>query len=177
MRTAERRVHRSNYSFLLKGGAEELIPDLMRSYYRFNSIILCLIALEGIVLGGSPEAYVQLGGLFLIAAALLLRIWTINSMGRYWTMRCMFLPNYPRIEVGPFRYFSYPEYVSRIVDILGFALLAQAKWAGMIGLFTSLWYIVRILRVEKRQLFELSFTPREAAKAYLSKLDLDRSVE
>ena len=87
------------------------------------------------------------------------------------------MPGYPRMETGPYRYLSYPEYISRIIDILGFSIFVQAKWSLGAGVILSVWYIVRILRVEKRQLFELSSTPRQAIRTHLSKLDLDRSVE
>ena len=177
VKTAEHRVHRSNYSFLVDRKAEELIPDLMKSYYRFNSIMLLIIAVEGVLRTEKAQVFLQLAGLLLIGASLLLRIWTINCLGRYWTMRCIFMPGYPRMETGPYRYLSYPEYISRIIDILGFSIFVQAKWSLGAGVILSVWYIVRILRVEKRQLFELSSTPRQAIRTHLSKLDLDRSVE
>ena len=177
VKIAEYRVHETNYSFLVENGAEELIPDLMRSYYRFNLIMIFIIAIEGVVRGEEVEIYVKLAGLLIIGSSLLLRIWTINSLGRYWSMRCLFLPGYPRIEIGPYRYLSCPEYFSRGLDIIGFSIFLQARWSLLIGLVLSMWHVVRILRVEKRQLFELSFTPRQAVRQHLSHLDLDRSVE
>ena len=177
VKTAEQRVHKSNYAFLVDKGAEELIPDLMKSYYQFNTMIFLFIAIEGVARGGGSDVFCQMSGLFLIGTSLLLRIWTINSLGRYWTMRCIFLPGYPRIEVGPYRYLSCPEYFSRVIDIVGFSLFSGARWTVTVGVILSIWHIVRILRIEKRQLFELSLTPREAIRAHFSKLDLDRSVE
>lgn len=54
-------------------------------------------------------------GLYLAVQAL--RIWTLASLGPYWTTRIITLPDAPLVRRGPYRYLRHPNYVVVALEI------------------------------------------------------------
>lgn len=74
--------------------------------------------------------------LALVVAAQVLRWWCITTLGRQWNTRVVVIPGAARIEGGPYRWFSHPNYVA--VAIEGFALpLVHSAWVTALA-FTTL---------------------------------------
>jgi methyltransferase len=74
--------------------------------------------------------------LALVVAAQVLRWWCITTLGRQWNTRVVVIPGAPRIDGGPYRWFSHPNYVA--VAIEGFALpLVHSAWVTALA-FTTL---------------------------------------
>ena len=65
--------------------------------------------------------------LCLVVAAQALRWWCIATLGRQWNTRVLVVPGMSRVERGPYRYLSHPNYVAVVVE--GFALpLVHTAW-------------------------------------------------
>ena len=74
--------------------------------------------------------------LALVIAAQGLRWWCITTLGRQWNTRVVVIPGAARVEGGPYRWFSHPNYVA--VAIEGFALpLVHSAWVTALA-FTTL---------------------------------------
>ena len=74
--------------------------------------------------------------LALVIAAQVLRWWCITTLGRQWNTRVVVIPGASRIDGGPYRWFSHPNYVA--VAIEGFALpLVHSAWVTALA-FTTL---------------------------------------
>ena len=74
--------------------------------------------------------------LALVVAAQGLRWWCITTLGRQWNTRVVVIPGVPRIDGGPYRWISHPNYVA--VAIEGFALpLVHSAWITALA-FTTL---------------------------------------
>jgi len=73
--------------------------------------------------------------LALYAALQLARIWTIASLGPYWTTRVITFPDRPLIVRGPYRFMRHPNYAIVACEI---ALLPLAFSAWQIALLFSL---------------------------------------
>lgn len=156
IKIAELRVHVSNYRFLMNEGGEELIPKLMDVYYNSMNIFVILFCVERAARGSGPDGVVQLGGVVLLVAGLSLRIWAISSLGRYWTMRCVFMPGFPKVSSGPFRVVNHPEYLSRICDGIGLVLFFGAYFSLIPFLLLNFIVLKKIIGVEQRQLTDIS---------------------
>jgi methyltransferase len=81
-----------------------------------------------------------------------LRWWCIRTLGPRWTARVIVLPGAPLVRVGPYRWFSHPNYVAVIIE--GFALpLAGSAWitAAAFTMLNAVLLTVRI-RCETRAL-------------------------
>ena len=61
-----------------------------------------------------------------------LRLWTLLSLGRYWTTRIIVVPNAPLVRKGPYRFLRHPNY---LVVALEIALLPLAlnSWPLALG--------------------------------------------
>ena len=61
-----------------------------------------------------------------------LRVWTLVSLGRYWTARIIVVPNAPLVRKGPYRFMRHPNY---LVVVLEIALLPLAldSWPMALG--------------------------------------------
>ena len=61
-----------------------------------------------------------------------LRLWTLVSLGRYWTTRIIVVPNAPLVRKGPYRFIRHPNY---LVVVLEIALLPLAldSWPLALG--------------------------------------------
>lgn len=74
--------------------------------------------------------------LALVIAAQGLRWWCITTLGRQWNTRVVVIPGAARVDSGPYRWFSHPNYVA--VAIEGFALpLVHSAWVTALA-FTTL---------------------------------------
>lgn len=156
----ERRVHNYNYAYLTTVDGEELIPSLMKKYYRMVVAFPFLVCLSAFLL---PHAWVPfratIAGITLILIGFLLRTWSMRSLGRLWSKRCIYIADMPRAANGPYRYLKHPEYLARSLEGLGFLFffginpLALLLWLRMMLLSN------RIVKVESRQLHELSAAP------------------
>lgn len=63
-----------------------------------------------------------------------LRIWTVATLGRYWTTRILTLPDAPLVRRGPYRWIRHPNYAIVVAEI---ALLPLAFGAVAIALIFS----------------------------------------
>ena len=74
--------------------------------------------------------------LALVAAAQGLRWWCITTLGRQWNTRVVVIPGAARIDRGPYRWLSHPNYVA--VALEGLALpLVHTAWLTALT-FTTL---------------------------------------
>jgi methyltransferase len=65
--------------------------------------------------------------LVLALAAQGLRWWCIATLGHQWNSRVVVIPDARRVSVGPYRFFSHPNYVAVVVE--GVALpLVHTAW-------------------------------------------------
>lgn len=88
----------------------------------------------------------------LFAALLAARVWTIASLGKYWTTRIITLPGAPLVKRGPYRFLHHPNYLVVIAEI---AILPLAFGAWEIALVFSLMNLLLLrhrVRVEEAAL-------------------------
>jgi methyltransferase len=64
-----------------------------------------------------------------------LRIWTIATLGPYWTTRLITVPNAPLIRTGPYRIFRHPNYIVVCAEI---AILPLAFGAVEVAIIFSI---------------------------------------
>lgn len=90
--------------------------------------------------------------LALYAALQPLRVWTIATLGSYWTTRIISVPGAPLVRRGPYRIFRHPNYVVVCAEI---AILPLAFGAVEIALIFSILNASLLswrIRVEERAL-------------------------
>ncbi|MGE0155075.1 MAG: isoprenylcysteine carboxyl methyltransferase family protein [Reyranellaceae bacterium] len=103
-----------------------------------------LLALFLLVPADAPASIPLLSAFVILQ---LLRVWTVISLGRYWTTRIITVPGAPLVRSGPYRFLRHPNYAVVIGEI---ALLPLAFGAWEIAILfsvlnlTLLWHRVRV---------------------------------
>lgn len=156
----ERRVHSYNYAYLKAVEGEELIPRLMDSFQAWTCFMPWIAFLTSYLLPSSLKfAPSPFFGLTLIVVAVVLKISSMRSLGRLWSLRCVFIPGMPRVNHGPYRFMRHPEYVGRMLEGLGLSCFFGLNPLATIALFYGLSLLPKIIKTESRQLYELSVAP------------------
>jgi methyltransferase len=61
-----------------------------------------------------------------------LRLWTLLSLGRYWTARIIVVPTAPLVRRGPYRFIRHPNYLVVVLEI-ALLPLALGSWPLALG--------------------------------------------
>jgi protein-S-isoprenylcysteine O-methyltransferase Ste14 len=77
-----------------------------------------------------PGAAAFTTGLVILVAGLVLRGWSIRTLGDYFTGRVMVSADQPVITAGPYRVLRHPSYTGLLLACAGVGL-ASANWAGL----------------------------------------------
>ena len=83
--------------------------------------------------------------LVLVLGAQALRWWCIRTLGPQWNTRIVVVPGLARVDGGPYRFLSHPNYVAVVVE--GFALpLVHTAWitAAVFSVLNAALLAVRI---------------------------------
>ncbi|WP_119301479.1 isoprenylcysteine carboxyl methyltransferase family protein [Dongia deserti] len=75
-----------------------------------------------------------------------LRIWTMASLGRYWTTRIIVVPHAPLVRAGPYRFLRHPNYLVVVLEI-ALLPLALGSWPLALG-FTVVNVILLAWRIK-----------------------------
>ncbi|HET6160913.1 MAG TPA: isoprenylcysteine carboxylmethyltransferase family protein [Dongiaceae bacterium] len=127
-RLAELTIASRNTRALLAEGAYEV----GRGHYPVIVFLhsAWLAALWALLLLGDAEfklwpaiAYLAVQGL---------RLWTLLSLGRYWTTRIIVVPDAPLVRTGPYRFIRHPNYVVVVLEI-ALLPLALGSWPLALG--------------------------------------------
>jgi protein-S-isoprenylcysteine O-methyltransferase len=86
----------------------------------------------------------------LLIAGIVLRIWAIRHLGRYFTVDVGIQPGHQVIQNGPYRFVRHPSYSGAILALAGIGCLTF-NWLGLILILvcTSVAYALRIPVEEK----------------------------
>jgi methyltransferase len=90
--------------------------------------------------------------LALLLGAQALRLWTMRTLGTYWTTRIWVVPGMTRIRSGPYRFVRHPNYVAVVVEVAAAPLLFGA-WRTALGVSVlNLVALAIRIRAEERAL-------------------------
>ena len=82
----------------------------------------------------------------------LIRLWAVCSLGAYWTMRVITLPDRPLVRRGPYRLVRHPEYIVMVLETTLLPLMfGAASYAAVFTVLTVAVLAWRVL-VENRAL-------------------------
>jgi len=149
-RLLELAISNRNTQRLMAQGAHEVAPHQYPLIVVFHAVWLSAL---GVWLMLYPPT---LNPFFLSVYMLLqlARVWTILSLGGFWTTRIITLPGAPLVHAGPYRFMRHPNYVivACEVAILPLALGAWPLAAGFSLLHFEI--LARRIRAEDAALDE-----------------------
>ena len=151
MMLVEQRVSLSNERWLRLQGAVEPPHDVFVTMRWAYPAAFVVMAIEGAWFGPSPGWW-TVAGAAVLAAAKLLKVWAITSLGRRWTFRVLVPPDAPLVTRGPYEYVRHPNYIAVIGELIGMALLVGARVAGPVATILFGLLIRARIRVEEQAL-------------------------
>lgn len=128
-RLSELVIAKRNTATLLAKGAYEVGASHYPVMVAMHSTwIACLLIF------GYDEA-VAFGWLAVFAGLQVFRVWILSSLGSRWTTRIIILEE-PLVVRGPFKYFSHPNYMLVVAEIIVAPMVLGLVWVAV--LFTVL---------------------------------------
>jgi protein-S-isoprenylcysteine O-methyltransferase Ste14 len=74
--------------------------------------------------------------LVLLWVAMALRFWSVQTLGRYFTLTVQTSPDQPVVTTGPYRYVRHPAYSALLIAVVAGGLLI-GNWASMVVLLAA----------------------------------------
>jgi methyltransferase len=153
MMLAELSRSRRHERELRRRGAVEPEGDVYRLMALVYPSIFLLMAMEGAVTG--PAAgWLLLGGFTIFVSAKALKLWAIAALGPRWSYRVLVLPGAPLVTTGPYARMRHPNYLAVFGEIVGFAMMVGALWAGIGSLLVFGVLVRRRIAIEEHALEE-----------------------
>ena len=134
-----------------------------RGQDRFSGVALVAGVLLAISLGsrlarGVPEAAIEPGavavfwlGVVLGFAGIALRWYAVRSLGRFFRMRVMTVPDQVVVESGPYALMRHPSYTGALMTVLG-VMLCSTNWLTLACFLIALPGFAYRIMVEERAL-------------------------
>jgi methyltransferase len=124
-RIAELFLARRNTAALHAKGAVEVAPE------HYPAIVLMhVLWLASLWIFGATRA-INPAWLAVFLAILVLRAWTLITLGPRWTTRIIILPGAPLVTNGPYRFLSHPNYLVVVGEIAVLPLCLGLPWLAL----------------------------------------------
>ena len=116
-----------------------------------------VIVLEFFIINRKLNLYFVIIGLAIFLSAILLRCWSIKTLGNQWAIHVAgpskLNNELALITTGPYKYVRHPIYLSYILDLMGLAIAFSAFYALLFVIIINVpSYILRSLFEEKSAL-------------------------
>ena len=155
-RLAELVIARRNLAWSLERGGVEVIAGVN---------LPMLVKHTGFLLGCLAEVFLldrpflpALGWsmLAIVVAAQVLRWWCITTLGPRWNTRVVVIPGAPRIDGGPYRLFSHPNYVAVVAEGIALPLVHTAWITALVFTVLNAALLTRRITTENAALARLA---------------------
>ena len=91
-----------------------------------------------------------------LVAAQALRWWCIATLGHRWNTRVIVIPGAPRINGGPYKVFSHPNYVAVVAEGIALPLVHSAWITAVVFTVLNAALLTARIRTENTALERLS---------------------
>lgn len=148
-RLMELRVSRRNEARLRERGAEEAGAGHYPWMVILHTAFLVSCVAEVHLLGRPFVAPLAGVALIVLAAATLLRWWTLRTLGRRWTTRVLVVPGESPVTAGPFRFLRHPNYLAVVLEVAALPLVHTA-WLTALAFTAANALLLRVrIRAEE----------------------------
>lgn len=92
--------------------------------------------------------------LFLLTQSL--RIWAIQSLGRFWNTKVLILPDASIVKSGPYKFLRHPNYTIVVLEILLIPLMFNAYFTATVFTLLNAWMLSVRIPLEERALSDMT---------------------
>lgn len=147
-RLAELVLAKRNTARLLARGGIEKSPG----HYAF--IVVMHAAWLVILWLFIDESHINFWWLALFIVLQFLRIWVIVTLGDRWTTRIIVVPGEARVQRGPYRYITHPNYVIIAAEIIALPMALGLPWIALVFTVLNAAILWVRIRAEAKALAE-----------------------
>lgn len=134
--------------------ATQLDEPLFKFMVCLHISMFVLLPLELLLTSSTFGGWLSFCGLTMTAIALILRVWTLASIGKSWNVKVVFGEDYPIVSHGPYRYVRHPNYLVVILE-LAFIPLIHGLYRSALVLSILNLLVLRVrIRNEEQVLFK-----------------------
>jgi methyltransferase len=145
-RLLELLVAKGNEKWSRNHGAVEYGQKHYPYIVLLHTLFIASMIVEYFCKSGSFNFIVMLAFLLLIV----LKVWVISSLGKYWNTKILRIPNSSFIKNGPYKLFKHPNYFIVICEIIAIPMVFNLYITAIIfTILNALMLTVRIREEEK----------------------------
>ncbi len=93
--------------------------------FVIHCLVLSAVIIEFNIANRPLQPWVSGLGLILFFAALVLRLWSLRTLGEYWSLHVEIRPDQRLITTGPYRLMRHPAYAAIILEFIGIPLVGN----------------------------------------------------
>jgi len=157
-RIAELVVTRRNTAWSLARGGRETGAGHYPVMVVLHTGLLAGMLVEAWVRRPDVPGVLAWSMLALVVLSQALRWWCIRTLGPQWNTRVIVVPGLPRVESGPYRLFSHPNYVAVVVEGIALPLVHAAWVTALVFTVANAALLAVRLRIENQALVSLPTT-------------------
>ena len=138
-------IAKHNEKWIRKQGALEYGQKHYSSIVLLHTFFIIALTIEYWYRGGHFNRVFMI--IFLIL--LLLKIWTIFSLGKYWNTKILKIPHSVFVKKGPYKYFKHPNYFIVVCEFVVIPLVFNLYLTAII--FSALNAIMLMVRIREEE--------------------------
>ena len=153
---AEARTSRQNEVRLQAQGATLPTGDVYLALALAYPATFVAMGVEGLVRASPAEGVFAAGGLLFVASKAL-KYWAVAALGARWSFRVFVQPDLPLVTAGPYQYVTHPNYIAVLGELVGTAMMMDARLTGpiaVVGFGLLLWRRIRFETETLRRAYE-----------------------
>ncbi len=93
---------------------------------------------------------------FFLGVALVLRWWTLATLGDRWTTRVLVVPGEELVSSGPYRWLRHPNYLVVVMEIVAIPMIHCAWLTALVFSIANLVLLRERIRVEEGALSRIA---------------------
>jgi methyltransferase len=138
-----------NSRALLQRGAVEIAPLLLPVMAFLYALMYFGSLAEYLLIPKQLSISWILVFALLYCFAKLLKFWAIASLGSYWTMRVLIMPQSAVVTTGPYRWIRHPNYVAVLLEIAATTLIGKSFLTFLVVIV--LFSVTLVFRIQQEE--------------------------
>jgi methyltransferase len=145
VRLLELRLANSNTNWARRQGGIEVGEEHYPWMVALHAWFFLACPLEVWILSRSFSPLLAAAMFAALLAAMVLRLWVIETLGNRWTTRVICLPGLPVISSGPYRFLRHPNYLAVMIETVALPMIHSAWITALVfGMANGLLLRIRI---------------------------------
>ncbi|KMJ59698.1 hypothetical protein AB685_02190 [Bacillus sp. LL01] len=154
-RVVELGIARRNEQWILSQGAVEYGKEHYKYMVSLHVAFLASFLLEVVALDRTLSPFWP-AILILFILTQSLRIWAIQSLGKYWNTKVLILPDASIVKTGPYKFLRHPNYIIVVMEIMLIPLMFNAFITAIVFTALNAWMLSVRIPLEERGLSEMT---------------------